>query len=451
MAGTEGRDLRVLELPWHDDPGVLFETVRDLPYPVWLDSGEGVGGRYDIISAAPVEMRQFAAAEADRVETVLRGMLGEPAAGLDNPLPFGGGVIGYLGYELGREWMGLSPSVSASLPVAAFGVYDWAVVADRLLRRVWLVSPMRHAQTGDLWDELCTRLQGLPDCEPVEAVPGAGPERSPDRSAYRQAFERVQHYLREGDVYQVNLTRRLEASSTESARSLYRRLRGFSPAPYGAFLDYGGFQLLSNSPEQFLSLEAGRVTTRPIKGTRPRDRSPTRDAQNRADLLASEKDRAENLMIVDLLRNDLGRVCEPGSITVPQLFAVESYATVHHLVSTVSGQLRGGADAVDLLRACFPGGSITGAPKRRAMQIIDELEPVSREAYCGSVFYLGYDGRMDSSIAIRSIVRQGQSLYYWSGGGIVADSEADAEYQETLDKAVAFLQLLYQSESFSRS
>jgi para-aminobenzoate synthetase component 1 len=451
MSDAKGVGLRVLELPWREDLVPLFEAVRDLPYPVWLDSGGVSGARYDIITAAPVEMRRFASGEAGQVDASLREMLGGHVAGAEG-LPFSGGVVGYLAYELGREWMGLAPCGSLRLPVAAFGLYDWAVVADRLLRRIRLVSHMRHVQTAALWDELCTRLLAAPAApDPTAGIPGEALGSSLDWSAYRRAFARVQHYLREGDVYQVNLTRRLQARSPETAWSLYRRLREFSPAPYGAFLDYGGFQLLSNAPEQFLSLREGRVTTRPIKGTRPRSHSPARDAQNRADLLASDKDRAENLMIVDLLRNDLGRVCEPGSIAVPQLFAVESYATVHHLVSTVTGRLGRGADAVDLLRACFPGGSITGAPKRRAMEIIDELEPVSREVYCGSVFYLGYDGSMDSNIAIRTIIRQDEGLYYWAGGGVVADSDAGAEYQETLDKAAAFLRLLGHSESFTCS
>jgi para-aminobenzoate synthetase component 1 len=200
--------------------------------------------------------------------------------------------------------------------------------------------------------------------------------------------------------------------------------------------------VLSSSPEQFLSLQNGRAQTRPIKGTRPRGGSADQDLALRAQLLSSEKDRAENVMIVDLLRNDLGKVCEPGSIEVPGLFQVESFATVHHLVSTVTGRLRADKDALDLIAACFPGGSITGAPKRRAMEIIDELEPVRREVYCGNVIRLGFDGNLESSITIRTALMQGQSVYYWAGGGIVADSDCDDEYQESLDKAAAFLRLV---------
>jgi para-aminobenzoate synthetase component 1 len=215
-----------------------------------------------------------------------------------------------------------------------------------------------------------------------------------------------------------------------------------NPAPYGALLEYPFGQVLSSSPEQFLQLHNGRALTRPIKGTRSRGDSAEVDLAHRADLLSSDKDRAENLMIVDLLRNDLGKVCRPGSIEVPGLFEVESFATVHHLVSTVTGELRDGMDAIDLIMAGFPGGSITGAPKRRAMEIIDELEPVRREVYCGSVIRLGFDGNLDSSITIRTALMRDRELFYWAGGGIVADSDCDAEYQESLDKAAAFLRLL---------
>ena len=440
--------LRRFELPWREDVSSWFSAIRDLPFPVWLDSAGTVGSRYDVLAAAPVRIRRVKAGEGDAVGSELREMLSGPIPAIRDT-PFSGGVIGYLGYELGREWMGLRPHHPVTVPVAVFGLYDWAIVADHQLKRVWLLTRGRYQQTQQLWKELCARLLAAPVSGNLPApVPGEWLGNSLDWPDYRQAFERVQHFLREGDIYQVNLARCLEARSSEDAWSLYRRLRTISPAPYGAFMDFGDFQLLSNSPEEFLSLQAGRVTTRPIKGTRPRSDDAVQDAQQRADLAASNKDRAENLMIVDLLRNDLGRVCRTGSIEVPSLFAVKSYATVHHLVSTISGELDSDRDAVDLLQACFPGGSITGAPKHRAMEIIDELEPVSREAYCGSVFHLGYDGDLDSSITIRSIVKQGESLRYWAGGGIVADSQADAEYQEALDKARAFLRLLGQSESF---
>jgi para-aminobenzoate synthetase component 1 len=262
------------------------------------------------------------------------------------------------------------------------------------------------------------------------------------REAYARGFDRIQRYIRDGDCYQVNFAQRFVARVSHDAWTLYQRMRQDNPAPYGALLEYPFGQVLSSSPEQFLGLRGGLVQTRPIKGTRPRGDSAGQDMALRAELLSSEKDRAENVMIVDLLRNDLGKVCRPGSIEVPGLFEIESFATVHHLVSTVTGRLREDSDALDLIAACFPGGSITGAPKQRAMQIIDELEPVRREVYCGSVFRLGFDGNLDSSIAIRTALLRGRELYYWAGGGIVADSDCQAEYQESLDKAAAFLRLI---------
>ena len=430
---------RVQPLPYVRDAGAWFERLRSLPQPVWLDSG---GSGIDILAAAPVEFRRFAPGEAGAVAATLRDWMG---AGTAPPsgLPFAGGIIGYLGYELGRAWQGLPPAHQHSLPPAAFGRYDWALVVDHRQCAAWLVGQGEATRTEDAWEALCRRFAS--PAAPADPAPGGAGEILGDSlpwPAYRDAFARIHHYLREGDIYQVNLTRCLEARSSEPAWSLYRRLRALSPAPWGAFLDHGDFQLLSNSPEQFLSLHGRRVETRPIKGTRPRADDAEQDRRLRTALAASEKDRAENLMIVDLLRNDLGRVCAPGSIAVPELFAVESFATVHHLVSTVTGELAEGRDAVDLLQACFPGGSITGAPKRRAMQVIDELEPVSREAYCGSLFRLGYDGALESSIAIRTLVREGERLRYWAGGGIVADSSAEAEFREADDKAAAFRRLL---------
>jgi para-aminobenzoate synthetase component 1 len=433
-------------LPYQPDAAVWFAALKALDCPVWLDSaGGGAGGRYDILSAEPYRCLRFAWEEADAVASALREVIAQPTAG-DPALPFAGGAIGYLGYELGRAWQGLPRYHAHDLPVAAFGLYDWALVLDHRRQRAVLVGQGRDPALRRRWDALCRTLEQAASVVPGEvaasAERAAGVADSLPWPAYEAAFARVAHYLREGDCYQVNLTHRFEAELAVPAWHLYRRLRTLSPAPYGAFLDLGDFQLLSNSPEQFLSLREGEVITRPIKGTRPRHADPELDARLRAELLASDKDRAENLMIVDLLRNDLGRVCVPGSIEVPELFRVESFARVHHLVSPVRGRLAAGYDAVDLLRAGFPGGSITGAPKRRAMEIIDELEPVSREAYCGSLFHLGFDGRLESSIAIRTLVRQGARLRYWAGGGVVFDSRAAEEFQESLDKAAAFFELV---------
>jgi para-aminobenzoate synthetase component 1 len=264
-----------------------------------------------------------------------------------------------------------------------------------------------------------------------------------DAGQYRSAIERIQAYIEAGDCYQVNFTQRFRARCQGDPWLAYRALREACPTPFAAYQALAdGAALLSLSPERFLRLSRGQVETRPIKGTRPRGATPAEDQQQAQALLASDKDRAENLMIVDLLRNDLGRSCRTGSVQVPELFALESYPNVHHLVSAVRGELAEGKDALDLLGGCFPGGSITGAPKIRAMQIIDELEPTRRSIYCGSLLYLDVRGEMDSSIAIRSLLVKDGQVSCWGGGAIVADSDWQAEYEESLTKVRVLLRTL---------
>ena len=260
---------------------------------------------------------------------------------------------------------------------------------------------------------------------------------------YLDAVAKVREYIVAGDIFQANLSQRFQAPLREPPFELYRRLRRRNPAPFAAYLGFGEVTVLSASPERFLRLDHDRqVETRPIKGTRPRGLGPMHDAALGRALAESEKDRAENVMIVDLLRNDLSRVCLPGTVRVPELFALEQHPTVHHLVSTVVGELEPGADAVDLVRATFPGGSITGAPKVRAMEIIAELEPTRRGVYCGSIGYIGATGAMDTSIVIRTFVAAGGGLYFQAGGGVVADSDPELEYRETLDKAQGLIETL---------
>lgn len=259
---------------------------------------------------------------------------------------------------------------------------------------------------------------------------------------YTDRFDAIQRYLRAGDCYQINLTQRFQAEYLGDEWQAYCQLSQMNQAPFSAFMRLPQAAILSLSPERFLALNQQQVETKPIKGTRPRFIDPIADQASIKELLQSPKDRAENLMIVDLLRNDIGRVCKPGTVRVPKLFDVESFKAVHHMVSTVTGTLADEYSATELLQACFPGGSITGAPKIRAMQIIEELEPHRRSAYCGSMFYLSRHGRMDSSITIRTLIAWQHQLYVWAGGGIVADSDAKAEYQETFDKLAKILPVL---------
>ncbi|MEF8833423.1 MAG: aminodeoxychorismate synthase component I [Halofilum sp. (in: g-proteobacteria)] len=450
-----------VELPYRPDPAVAFECVADEVWPVLLDSGAhgGMRARFDIIAADPSVTLQTRGA-GTRVARRDGGVEDSPAdpfalvraelGAVDHPapagLPFGGGAIGWFGYDLARRIEQLpSRAVDAErIPEMAVGIYDWAFVSDHVEQRSWLVTAGRDPRTAERWSGLEAAFRAPP--APVDRgrlrVRG-GARANLDEAGYREAFGRVQAYLRAGDCYQVNLAQRFEVAASGPSWPAFRQLRQAARAPFAAYMSTPAADILSVSPERFLQVAAdGRVETRPIKGTRPRDPAPARDRELGEALVASAKDRAENVMIVDLLRNDLGRVCATGSVRVPRLFELESFPGVHHLVSTVTGRLATGRHALDLLRASFPGGSITGAPKIRAMEIIEELEPHRRGVYCGAIGYIGFDGAMDTNIAIRTLVYSDRRVRCWAGGGIVIDSEAAAEYQETFDKAAGMLRLL---------
>lgn len=424
-----------VSLPYQTDAAEYYAALADLPWAVWLDSG-GMG-RYDILTAAPYRTRLLNGDVSTEVPfDWLREDLGEPLTPIAN-VPFAGGVLGYWSYDLARRMVSL-PNIAPDterLPDMAVGLYDWALVLDHQLHTACLVSHQRCAETAALLPQLLLRLQSkqaLPDS--TFYVHGKITSNFTPES-YAKAFAQVQDYLQAGDSYQINLAQRFSAQAEGDAFGAYLKLRQLSPAPYSAFLNLPQVQILCTSPERFLRVQNGTVETKPIKGTRPRSSDPQQDQQLADELRQHPKDRAENLMIVDLLRSDLGKNCVPGSVRAPKLFAVESFANVHHLVSTVTGQLAAGSDALDVLRDCFPGGSITGAPKQRAMQIIEQLEPNRRSVYCGAIGYIGFDGNMDTNIAIRTLVYSNNEIRGWAGGGIVADSEVTAEYQETFDKA----------------
>jgi para-aminobenzoate synthetase component 1 len=450
---------RRLELPYPADSAALFEPFADEPWACFLDSAtrDGRLGRYDVLVADPAWRLEchggvtsltgrdgLRRPVAGGPLAALRDLLGPPALPPAD-LPFVGGAVGYFGYDLGW-WLDEWPSARrapAPAPEMAVGIYDWAVVVDHRRRRAELVAADRDPHTAAVWPSLVQRLQGRGG-PPRVRFRAAAPWRSNlTADAYRERVERVLAYLRAGDCYQVNLAQTFSCPAVGDPWEGYRRLRQSNPAPFAAYLNLPWAHYLCASPERFLRVQAGgAVETRPIKGTRPRSADPLQDAQLARDLLANSKERAENLMIVDLLRNDLGRVCRSGSVRVPELFAVKSYASVHHLVSTVVGQLAPGRDPLDLLAAALPGGSITGAPKRRAMEVIAELEPEPRGIYCGSIGYLGFDGRMDSNVVIRTLEYRDGSARVAAGGGIVVDSDPAREYQETLTKADRLLRLL---------
>lgn len=445
-----------LQLPYRGDSSALFSRIRSMPGAVLLDGGAGIAtsGRYDIMSAAPDPERSASlpaaptGEEADAFFAHLERIHRSAAQrwrGPDVGLPFSGGLIGFLGYDAGLPLHGLQARAGcdgqSAFPAAQVGYYSWAIVQDHSRRQSFLVAEPGVARR-DI-DAVLARLNASPEESDADFQLSSAFVSNMCRDSYADAFARIKDYIHAGDCYQVNLAQRFSADYSGDPFTAYRSLRGLAAAAFAGYMDIGERQaLLCLSPERFLSVHRGEVWTQPIKGTRPRSEDPARDAEIARELQASEKDLAENLMIVDLLRNDLGRNCLPGSIRVDSLFALHSYPQVHHLVSSIRGELARGRPGIKLLRDSFPGGSITGAPKRRAMQIIAELEPDARQAYCGSLFYLCNSGRMDSNITIRSLVAQNGQLLCWAGGGIVADSRCDEEYQETFDKVGAFLRFL---------
>lgn len=447
------KSIHLEEIPYCPDSCELFERIRDLPRPVFLDSSfpHATSGRYDILTAAPgsTEVPTLPPGATEReCHTFFRELnrfhqeYYEGIQPVSPDLPFCGGILGYLGYDCGKGLHNIPGTSDTTLfPAAQLCAYDWCIVQDHLLQRTALVSQPRvgNAQRQDILARL--RQRAAPSSAHFELTDSFTSNTSV--AQYREAFERIQAYIQGGDCYQVNLSQCFSAPCTGDSWQAYRKLRAVAAAPFAAYLTLADNAfLMCLSPERFLSLHGHRVETSPIKGTRPRYSDPQSDELAARDLRSSQKDRAENLMIVDLLRNDLGRSCVPGSIHVDRLFEVQSFPTVHHMVSTISGELQPERNAWDLLRDSFPGGSITGAPKRRAMEIIAELETHQRSVYCGSVLYISADGRMDSNIAIRTLLCDQGEVRCWSGGGIVADSDWQQEYQETYDKVGKFLHAL---------
>jgi para-aminobenzoate synthetase component I len=466
----------------------LFAACAEQPHAFFLESSLPAGGlgRHSFFGFAPVAVFRVenGAASVAWNDGRSERLGGDPldalrmlherqgakhartAAGSD-VTPFAGGAVGFFSYEFGLRFEGLSRSRAddIAVPEAVWAFYDVVVVREEMSGKIFLTTALadaaeagraldrfehevgvrltesRAARVGRVVLNEPERRREQSDVEGADRVQPAGDVRhitsNFTRAGYEAAIARVKEYIRSGDVYQINLSQRFSAPLGCAPAELYRQLRRQSPAPYGCFLNFDGVQLVGVSPERFLRVDGDRVSTRPIKGTRPRGGDAREDARLKDELARSEKDRAELLMIVDLERNDLGRVCVPGSVRVSELYAIEPHPTVWHQVAEVSGTLRSGADVFDCIRAAFPGGSITGAPKIRAMQIIDELEPHRRHVYTGAIGYLGFDGRAELNIAIRTFTCVAGRAYFHAGGGVVWDSQPAAEYEETLTKAKA--------------
>lgn len=449
-------------------PWEACRRLANLPFMLFLDSADphAAHGRYSFVTADPFDyLRARGTTAGNPLDALSRRLKGFPhvqtLAGLP---PFQGGAAGLFAYDLCHhlERLPRARHDEFEAPDLAVGFYDWVAAFDHGRCRAWLISTgfpevspaSRRRRAAERIAFVRAALCASPSAIKPRVVSVARPVHRHElpqlpglmsnfsRSEYLAAVRTAVEYVHAGDCFQVNLSQRLLHRATLPALELYGRLRDRNPAPFAAYFDTGEFVIASASPERFLRVEDGAVETRPIKGTRPRGTTPAEDILRAAELCSSAKDRAENVMIIDLLRNDLGRVCTYGSVRVGAVCALESYRSVHHLVSEVRGTLRPGFGPVDLLRAAFPGGSVTGAPKIRAMQIISELEPTARGPYCGSLGYLGFNGEMDTNILIRTFTVGKGWCQFPVGGGVVADSTPAGEYAETLHKAEGLLRAL---------
>jgi len=451
----------------------IFELFHSQHHSFFLDSGMDPKrlGRYSFIGTDPfLVMRsrgnQVTLIHPDRKESeqgnpfdILHNLLETYRLdALPSPIPFWGGAVGYFSYDLCHfiERLPTSAIDDLKLPESYFGFYDTVIVFDNLENKTYVASTgfpelnekQRLKRAMLRLEEMKSRLHSPLSytsetyLENVEKTTEAVLKSNFTPEGYMEAVNRVREYIAAGDVFQVNISQRFETELTVSPYELYRRLRQINPAPFASYLNFDGVTIVSASPERFLRVDGDWVETRPIKGTRPRGKNPVEDAMLAQDLLNSAKDRAENVMIVDLERNDLGRVCQYGTVKVTELAILETFPTVFHLTSTVIGKLHPDKKRIDLLKATFPGGSITGAPKVRAMEIIDELEPTRRSVYTGAIGYLGFGRNLDINIVIRTFIIKDNKAYFQVGGGIIYDSNAEAEYQETLDKARALIQSL---------
>jgi len=474
----------VRELCPAPDVESCFQRLRGLPYCLLLDSAlrNAELGRYSFLMADPFALQLHEKAPeqnaSDPLASLSKYLSQYVSPTLPDLPPFQGGVAGLLSYDLGREFEKLPvPEFDRQVcPRLLLGSYDVVLAWDHVQNRAWLISQgwpesdpaKREARARERltaferllalpleaaarvckeWPAQCARPPQTPHFRQTSTGPRfvthlPGVSSNFTRAEYEVAVDRVREYIRAGDVFQVNLAQCLTVSQTEPSWQTYLRLRQRNPATFGGYFDAGPWQLLSASPERFLQVRERAVETRPIKGTRPRTAWPESSLFHGDDLLASDKDRAENIMIVDLLRNDLSRVCDPDSVQVPELCRLERYEYVQHLVSVVQGRLAAGKSVWDLFRAAWPGGSITGAPKLRAMEIITELERIARGPYCGSLVYHGFDGAADSNLLIRTIVASGGECSFSVGGGITLASEPAREYAETWHKAAGLLQAL---------
>ncbi|CAH0990206.1 Aminodeoxychorismate synthase component 1 [Sinobacterium norvegicum] len=434
-------------IEYQADSNLLFEPIHQQPGAVFLDSGNyhSAHGATDIITAFPQQRIRYdghtlkinnssSAATLEQAIARIKPLLNVfKTTNKNSSFNFIGGLIFQSSYELGAKMLGIDSNASADdLAMLNAGIYHWCICNDHHQKTTTLISVSdqgreqleQYKQT--YYQQRATPLSSFTITEAFSP--------SMSRQQYQHRFEQIKRYIVAGDCYQVNFSQHFQAGYQGNSWQAYKALKSALPSPYSAYFNTGDHQILSLSPERFIQVENGKIETKPIKGTRRRGHSSSEDQQLVKELQQSGKDRAENLMIVDLLRNDISKSAKHGSVRVPKLFEVESFANVHHLVSTITAELAEDCSQIELLSRAFPGGSITGAPKKRSMEIIAELEQIGRSAYCGSIGYVSFNGYADSNIAIRTMVADGQHIHCWGGGGIVMDSDLDEEYQESLTK-----------------
>jgi para-aminobenzoate synthetase component 1 len=461
---------KLLALPKGITPLDLFTPLANKPWAMWLDSGqsEHIDVCFDILVWQPevtlctygdkttihnTTTKNNVVSEEDPLSLLenVQQQLFKESASSEQELPFLGGALGYFAYDLGRRFEKLPEQAEQdiNLPEMAVGIYAQAIIFDHKRKQYFLICQEKKRLELTLFIEMMLDKKRIQVPEQENFVLTSSWQSNMDKASYIEKFKQVQQFLSSGDCYQINLAQRFSANYQGNEFEAYVALRSENKAPFSAFIRLENTAILSVSPERFLQLSQGKVQSKPIKGTMPRSTNKQQDEKNAQKLANSIKDRAENVMIVDLLRNDISKVCKANSVVVPKLFDIESFPAVHHLVSTVEGQLAEQYNACDLLRGAFPGGSITGAPKIRAMEIIEQLEPHRRSIYCGSVGYISNCGTMDTSITIRTLICQKSEkknsqgkIYCSAGGGLVADSIATSEYQETFDKVNRILPVL---------
>lgn len=462
---------------WKSDAWGIFEAIKDKTNVFFLDSSlrRPALGRYSFLGFEPFyvfkakgqkdSLHQLRALlkryklvnpVRDRTPKVSDGCLWQPISnGVNTKFPFLGGAVGYLAYDFGLalETIEQKANDDLGLPDVFFGFYDTIIALDHWKEKLTVLSTgfpekgsfLAKKRAEQRLKEVIRQVSWANIKKPFPQIKTEHQFKlisNFTKEQYLKAVTKAKDYIKKGDIYQVNLSQRFSAETALNSVDLYQKLRQVSPSDFSAYLDCGDFQIISSSPERFLNFDGKKVSTRPMKGTRPRGTNPREDARHKRDLLQSQKDKAELLMIVDLLRNDLGRVCKYGSIRVSSMRALEAYSTVYQTTASIEGVLHPDRDRIDLLKACFPGGSITGCPKIRSMAIIEELEPTKRAMYSGALGYFGFNNTLDLNILIRTILKKNGKIYFQTGGGIVADSQAENEYQETLTKAQGIFRAL---------